>query len=93
MSDLDIPYRGAPRSMFITKCFSRFQITERDRRVMQHVWGRGEVHTGFRCKNVRIRDHWEDPGLDGKIILTFKPRIKSHLLFAGIIRRSPFSPR
>jgi len=25
--------------------------------------------------------------------LTFKPRIKSHLLFAGIIRSSPFSPR
>ena len=23
----------------------------------------------------------------------FKPRIKSHLLFAGIIRGSPFSPR
>jgi hypothetical protein len=23
----------------------------------------------------------------------FKPRIKSHLLFAGIIRSSPFSPR
>ena len=26
------------------------------------------------------------------MILTFKPRIKSHLLFAGIIRSSPFSP-
>ena len=25
--------------------------------------------------------------------LNFKPRIKSHLLFAGIIRSSPFSPR
>jgi hypothetical protein len=36
---------------------------------MQHVWGRGEVHTGFSWKNVRIRDHWEDPGLDGRIIL------------------------
>jgi len=26
-------------------------------------------------------------------IQPFKPRIKSHLLFAGIIRSSPFSPR
>jgi len=26
-------------------------------------------------------------------IYPFKPRIKSHLLFAGIIRSSPFSPR
>jgi len=25
--------------------------------------------------------------------LTFKRRIKSHLLFAGIIRSSPYSPR
>jgi len=36
---------------------------------MQHVWGRGEVHTGFRWKNVRIRDHWKGSGLDGRIIL------------------------
>jgi hypothetical protein len=26
-------------------------------------------------------------------VYPFKPRIKSHLLFAGIIRSSPFSPR
>jgi hypothetical protein len=43
-----------------------------DRRGMQHVWGREEVHTRFRWKNVRIRDHWEDPGLDGRIILIFR---------------------
>jgi len=36
---------------------------------MQHVWGRGEVNTGFRWKNIRARDHWESPGLDGRIIL------------------------
>ena len=29
----------------------------------------------------------------GKKVLTIKSRIKSHLLFAGIIRSSPFSPR
>jgi hypothetical protein len=31
--------------------------------------GRGEVHTGLRCGDLRERDHLEDPGLDGTIIL------------------------
>ena len=31
--------------------------------------GRGEVHTGFWWGNVRERDHLEDPGADGRIIL------------------------
>jgi hypothetical protein len=31
--------------------------------------GRGEVCTGFWCGNLRERDHWGDPGLDGRIIL------------------------
>jgi len=30
---------------------------------------RGEVHTGFWWGNLRERDHLEDPGLDGRIIL------------------------
>jgi len=28
-----------------------------------------------------------------ELVLTLRRRIKSHLLFAGIIRSSPFSPR
>jgi len=36
---------------------------------MQHIWRRGEVHTGFWWGNLRERDHLEDPGLDGRIIL------------------------
>jgi hypothetical protein len=28
-----------------------------------------EVHTGFWCGNLREGDHWEDPGIDGRIIL------------------------
>ena len=31
--------------------------------------GRGEVHTGFWWGNLRERDHLEDPGVDGIIIL------------------------
>jgi hypothetical protein len=31
--------------------------------------GRGEVYTGFWLGNVRERDHLEDPGVDGRIIL------------------------
>jgi hypothetical protein len=33
------------------------------------VWGRGEAYTGFWWKNLRARDHSEDPGVDDRIIL------------------------
>jgi hypothetical protein len=32
-------------------------------------WGRAEVHTGFWWGYLRERGHFEDPGLDGRIIL------------------------
>jgi hypothetical protein len=31
--------------------------------------GRGEACTGFLWGNLRERDHWGDPGVDGRIIL------------------------
>jgi hypothetical protein len=31
--------------------------------------GRGEVHTGFRWENLKERDHLEDPGVVGRVIL------------------------
>jgi hypothetical protein len=31
--------------------------------------GRGEACTGFRWGNLRDRDQWGDPGIDGRIIL------------------------
>jgi hypothetical protein len=36
---------------------------------MQHVWGEGEVNTEFWWGNLRGRDHLENPGVDGRIIL------------------------
>jgi hypothetical protein len=32
-------------------------------------WGTAEVYTGFWCGNLKERDHLEDPGRDGRIIL------------------------
>jgi len=36
---------------------------------MQHVWGRGEVYTGFWWGNLKGRGHLVDTGVDGRIIL------------------------
>jgi len=36
---------------------------------MWHVWGREEVCTEFWWGNLRERDHWRDPDVDGRIIL------------------------
>ena len=36
---------------------------------MWHVWETGEVHTGFRWKHLRERDHLEDLHVNGRIIL------------------------
>ena len=36
---------------------------------MWHVWGRGEVHTGFLSGKLREGDHLGDPGVDGRVIL------------------------
>jgi hypothetical protein len=34
-----------------------------------HIWGRGEVHTGFWWGNLRERDHLENLGIVGMIML------------------------
>jgi len=36
---------------------------------MYHLWERGELHTGFWWGTLKERDHLEDLGLDGSIIL------------------------
>ena len=35
------------------------------------VWGREEAYTGFWWGNLRERDHLGDPGVDGRIILSW----------------------
>jgi hypothetical protein len=36
---------------------------------MWHVWGRGDVYTGFWWENLREREYLKDPGIDGSTIL------------------------
>jgi hypothetical protein len=36
---------------------------------MQHMWGRGEVYTGFWWGNLRERHHLENLGVDERMIL------------------------
>jgi hypothetical protein len=36
---------------------------------MYHLWGRGEVHTGFWWGTLKEGDHLKDLGIDGRIIL------------------------
>jgi hypothetical protein len=36
---------------------------------MEQVWGREEAYTGFWWRNLKERDHFGDPGLDGRVLL------------------------
>jgi hypothetical protein len=36
---------------------------------MRHVWEKAEVYAGFWWGNLKERDHLEEPGPDGRIIL------------------------
>jgi hypothetical protein len=46
-------------------------IKSRRMRWAGHVvlWGRGEAYTGFWWGNLRERNHFGDPGIDGRVIL------------------------
>jgi hypothetical protein len=47
--------------------------------------GRGDLYTGFWWGNRRERDHWEDPGLDRVIILSWIFRKWDVSVWAGSI--------
>jgi len=36
---------------------------------MQREWGRGDAYTEFWWGNLRKKDHLDNPGVDGRIIL------------------------
>jgi hypothetical protein len=42
---------------------------DRSYRDMRHTWVRGGVFTGFWLGGPIVRNHWEDLGLGGRIIL------------------------
>ena len=46
---------------------------------------RGEVHTGFLWRNLGERDHLEDPGVDGRIILRWIFRKWDVAAWTGLI--------
>jgi hypothetical protein len=47
---------------------------------MWHVWRSGEVYTGFWWGNLSERDHLGDPGIDGRLKLSwvFRKRDGGH---------------
>jgi hypothetical protein len=48
---------------------------------MWHVLGRGEMCTGFWWGDLRERDHWVDPGVDGRIILKYTLKIVERVIW------------
>jgi hypothetical protein len=48
--------------------------------------GKGKAYTGFRWGNLRERGHFEDPGVDGKIILRWILRTWDRMAWTGLIR-------
>jgi hypothetical protein len=37
---------------------------------MWHIWRRGEVHVGFWGGKKKKKDHFEDPGINGRVLFS-----------------------
>jgi hypothetical protein len=53
---------------------------------MLHVYETGQLHTGLWWRNLRERDHLEDPGIDGRIILKLIFSKSGGEAWTGLIR-------
>jgi hypothetical protein len=60
---------GAKRGTTTTNIIWVIKLRRMTGRGTWHKWGREEVHTRVWWGNLRERDHLENLGLDGKIIL------------------------
>ena len=59
---------------------------EQDGRGTWHVWGTENVHTRFWWGDPRERDHLEEPGVDGRIILRWIFKKLDGEAWTGLIR-------
>jgi hypothetical protein len=45
------------------------ELTAENQYLIRSAWGRGEVCTGFWLGGLKVRDHWKDLGVGGRITL------------------------
>ena len=50
-----------------------------------HIWETGQMHTGFWWRDLKERDHSEDLGVDGMIILKWIFKKRDRETWIGLI--------